>query len=98
MTGRAHLYTIILDTCFMKFEELSKNYLAIDKYLFGEGKLNDHIKDILSRGYFCCNNDEVRQNVKILLTGINPSFPPKADSIPHGIILYTFQTAKAAYH
>lgn len=81
----------------MKFEELSKNYLAIDKYLFREGKLNDHIKDILSRGYFCCNNDEVRQNVKILLTGINPSFPPKSRRIPHGIIPYTFQTAVGGY-
>ena len=61
----------------MKFEELKENYNSIDEDLFEKGKLSGEIKEILSRGYVCCNNDEVGENVKILLTGINPSFPQK---------------------
>lgn len=77
----------------MKFEELKEKYNSIDEDLFREGKLNNHIEEILSRGYACCNNDEVRQNVKILLTGINPSFPLDDKKWPHEVRDYTFKNA-----
>ena len=76
----------------MKFEELKENYNSIDKLLFEKGELNDEIKEILLRGYVCCDNDEVGENVIILLTGINPSFSPKDKIEP-----YTFQTAKGRF-
>ena len=81
----------------MKFEELKENYNSIDKLLFEKGELNDEIKEILLRGYVCCDNDEVGENVIILLTGINPSFSPKDKKWPHEVRDYTFQTAEGRY-
>lgn len=81
----------------MRFEELSKNYLAIDEELFRDGQLTNEIKDILLRGYICCNNYEKGEKVKILLTGINPSFPPQAETYPHEVREYSLSFENGLY-
>lgn len=81
----------------MTYKELTEKYLAVDEDLFEAEQLTTEIRDILLRGYVCCNNDEVRQNVKILLTGINPSFPLDDKKWPHEVRDYTFKNAKKRY-
>jgi hypothetical protein len=81
----------------MTYKELTEKYLAVDEDLFETEQLTTEIRDILLRGYVCCNNDEI-QNAKIMLTGINPSFPEKAKPCPHKVVdKYELSTAHGRY-
>ncbi len=78
----------------MNIDEIKKRYLDIDSRIDEFGSVTPEIKKIISRGYVCCNNDDVRsQGVAILLTGINPSNKKKEDDCPHVVNDFSFKEA-----
>ncbi len=81
----------------MTYKELTERYLGVDEDLFETEQLTTEIRDILLRGYVCCNNDGI-QNAKVMLTGINPSFPEGAACCPHKVVeKFELSTATGGY-
>lgn len=74
----------------MEFEEIKQAYLDIDRIIHNTGSLSPEVKEILSRGYVCCDNSDIGKGVlPIMLTGVNPSYP-KNDKFPHEVKSFVF--------
>jgi len=80
----------------MEFEEIKQAYLDIDRIIHNTGSLTPEMKEILSRGYVCCDNTGIEKGVPIMLTGINPSYNEKdkdTKKCPHSVIPFVFKSA-----